>query len=227
MNRWIRRVAYYLIRMRISVNNPTVRLKHNVIVNQKSGFEGKNVIGENTIFSGYIGRGSYIGPDCIIRAKVGRYTCIGSNVKVIDSVHPTTGFVSIHPMFYSAQKQNGYTYISKQKFEEMKIIPGEGVPVVIGNDVWIGNSALLMGGVKIGDGAVVAAGAVVTKDINDYEIVGGIPAKLIRKRFDDRQIEALQAIQWWNRDETWIEDHADEFEDIDRFLLAVDSKQED
>lgn len=70
--------------------------------------------------------------------------------------------------------------------------------VVIGNDVWIGRRAMIMSGVSIGDGAVVAAGAVVTKDVEPYAIVGGNPARLIRKRFDEETVKRLLEIRWWD-----------------------------
>ena len=70
--------------------------------------------------------------------------------------------------------------------------------IVIGNDVWIGYNAIILSGVKIGDGAIVTTGAVVTKDVKPYEIVGGIPAKVIRKRFSDEVIIKLQKMKWWN-----------------------------
>jgi len=70
--------------------------------------------------------------------------------------------------------------------------------IVIGNDVWIGYEAVIMAGVTIGDGAIIGARAVVTKDVPAYAIVGGIPAKLIRKRYSDNTIKALLKTQWWN-----------------------------
>ncbi|MES2142491.1 MAG: CatB-related O-acetyltransferase [Pseudomonadota bacterium] len=69
---------------------------------------------------------------------------------------------------------------------------------VIGNDVWIGNSATFMPGIKVGDGAIIASNSVVTKDIEPFSIVGGNPAKLIRKRFDNEIIVALLQLKWWN-----------------------------
>jgi len=69
---------------------------------------------------------------------------------------------------------------------------------VIGNDVWIGYDAVIMGGVTIGDGAIIGTRAVVTKDVEPYSIVGGVPAKEIRKRFTPEIIKKLMEIQWWN-----------------------------
>ena len=76
--------------------------------------------------------------------------------------------------------------------------PATNGPVVIGNCVWIGSNATIMSGVSISDGAIIAANATVTKDVGPYEIVGGNPAKLIRKRFDDLIIEKLLELEWWN-----------------------------
>ena len=70
--------------------------------------------------------------------------------------------------------------------------------IIIGNDVWIGYEAVIMSGVTIGDGAIIAARAVVTKDVPPYTIVGGVPAKLIRKRFSDETIARLSEIKWWD-----------------------------
>ena len=75
---------------------------------------------------------------------------------------------------------------------------------VIGNDVWIGYEAVIMPGVKIGDGAIIGTRAVVTKDVPPYTIVGGVPAKPIRKRFDAATIEKLESLRWWDWDEEKI-----------------------
>lgn len=76
--------------------------------------------------------------------------------------------------------------------------------IVIGNDVWIGFEAVILSGVTIGDGAIIGTRAVVTKDVPPYTIVGGIPAKPIRKRFDDETISQLEALNWWDWDEETI-----------------------
>ena len=85
--------------------------------------------------------------------------------------------------------------------------------IVIGNDVWIGYEAVILSGVKIGDGAVIGARAVVTKDVPPYTVVGGVPAKTIRKRFDDATVEKLLALRWWG----W------EKEKIKRSISAIQS----
>lgn len=82
--------------------------------------------------------------------------------------------------------------------------PKSNGDVIIGNDVWIGYGATLMSGVKVGDGAVIAANSVVTKNVEPYTIVGGNPAKVIRKRFEKEVIEKLLKIQWWNWDDSKI-----------------------
>ena len=80
---------------------------------------------------------------------------------------------------------------------------------IIGNDVWIGFEALIMSGITIGDGAVIGARAVVTKDVPPYAIVAGNPAKVVKKRFSDDVIEKLLAMQWWNWEQAKIEHHLD------------------
>ncbi|WP_288342573.1 CatB-related O-acetyltransferase [uncultured Dubosiella sp.] len=81
--------------------------------------------------------------------------------------------------------------------------------IVIGNDVWIGYEAIVLSGVTIGDGAIIGTRAVVTKDVPPYTIVGGIPAKPIRKRFSDEVISKLLELQWWNWPENWIKENID------------------
>ncbi len=79
--------------------------------------------------------------------------------------------------------------------------------IVIGNDVWIGYEAVITSGVKIGDGAIIGTRALVTKDVPPYAIVGGVPAKIIRKRFDEQTIEKLLKIKWWDWDKEKIKKH--------------------
>ncbi|RWN28346.1 CatB-related O-acetyltransferase [Mesorhizobium sp.] len=86
--------------------------------------------------------------------------------------------------------------VFRQK-ENLEYLVSKG-PILVGNDVWIGARAIILSGVIIGDGAVIAAGSVVTRDVAPYTLVGGNPAKVIKRRFSDETIAALLEIQWWN-----------------------------
>ena len=164
-----------------------------------ASFEGANKICPNCVFRGTLGYGSYIGPACQIGAQIGRFTSIAPNVRTNAGTHPyTSPFVTTSPMFYSTRNQNGHTFATSILFDELKPMPE------IGNDCWIGDNAFIVGGVSIGNGAVVLAGAVVTKDVPPYAIVGGVPAKIIKYRFDEETIQFLLRIKWWNQDVEWL-----------------------
>ena len=186
-------------------------VKHNSTISITSTFEGANKVGPNSYFSGSMGYGSYIGGYCSIAANIGRFTSIAPYVHSNRGIHPYTfPYVTTCPMFFSLQKQNGKTFAKKQTFIEYKDKP------IIGNDCWIGENVFVSGGVKIGDGAVVLAGAVVTKDIPDYAIVGGVPAKIIKYRYDNETIAFLQKIRWWNNSIDWLEKNWELLNDIQK-----------
>lgn len=191
---------------------------------KESYLEGANIIDENTkIYKTYIGYGSVIGPNANIdNTVVGKYCSIGPNVKIIRGMHPTSVFVSTSNLFYSKKKPRGFTYVNRDKFEEYKYADEVNKKsVIIGNDVWIGNNAMIMEGVTIGDGAIVAAGAIVTKNVEPYSIVAGVPAKVIRYRFDKEEISFLLNLKWWDKGEEWIKQYANEFDSIDRFIKKL------
>ena len=89
----------------------------------------------------------------------------------------------------------------------------------IGNDVWIGNNVIIKYGVKIGDGAILGAGAVVTKDVEPYSIVGGVPAKVIKYRFSPDEIKFLLAFKWWDKDLNWLKENKHKFQNIGEFMI--------
>lgn len=186
--------------------------------------EGRNSLGEKSVLENcVIGYGSYIGDRVDVSGcKLGRFCCIGPDVKRIKGTHPID-YVSMHPAFYRAKHPCGVSFVTKDKYSDYRTAE-KNYNIVIGSDVWIGTSALLVDGITIGNGAVILAGAVVTKDVPDYAIVGGVPAKVIRYRFSDEQIARLNEIRWWEKDIDWIRSHAELYTDIEKFLSTEGKK---
>lgn len=187
---------------------------------KKSKLEGKNSIEKNNYIDNcIIGFGTYFGSENKISyAKIGNYCSIASNISIINGRHPVEKNVSTHPAFYSKfYKKIDLVYTDKIKYNEMKKIDDKW-NIVIGNDVWIGNDVKIFQGVTIGNGAVIAAGAIVTKDVEPYSIVGGIPAKLIRKRFSEEIIQYLLNLKWWDKEEKWIKKYSEYFMDVDELI---------
>ena len=119
-------------------------------------------------------------------AKIGKYCSIGPFCNIGPDSHPIN-WISSSPIFYKNFTDNGVS-----GYEEPKDKP------IIGNDVWIGSHVVVLRGVKIGNGAVLAAGSVVTKDVLPYSIVGGVPAKHLKYRFKEKELEAIVEKNIWN-----------------------------
>lgn len=188
-----------------------------------STFEGGNAVSKfSKIYSSYVGFASYIASySKLFNCKIGKFCSIGQYTQIVFGEHPTSKFVSTYPAFYSVTPSTNISFVENNRFEEYSYIDNEKKYFVeIGNDVWIGYGALILSGVHIGDGSIVAAGAVVVNDVPPYSIVGGVPAKVIKYRFDESDINFLQELKWWNRDLSWIHEYADYFDDIKR-LRAV------
>ncbi|MDB2357138.1 CatB-related O-acetyltransferase [Gammaproteobacteria bacterium] len=151
---------------------------------------------------------SFMGYYCDVNnTNIGKYVSIGNNVKIGGATHPMH-WVSMSPVFYY-----GRDSISKKFSNFPRPIEKESN---IGNDVWIGDSAIIMSGIDIGNGAVIGAGAIVTKNVPDYAIVAGSPAKIIRYRFSQEIIDKLLQIRWW--------DYSDN--DIKKFAKSIKSPEE-
>lgn len=184
-------------------------------------FEGGNLVNNKAILkNSTLGYGTYISGNCNLqRVNIARFCSIGQRVSNVFSIHPSSDWVSTHPAFFSLSKQAGFTFVENQKFNEQKFIDEKNkIHNIIGNDVWIGNDVKIMPGIKIGDGAIIAAGAVVTKNIEPYAIFGGIPAKIIKYRFTNEEIEFLLNFKWWAKDLKWIKEHINDFSDIQVFI---------
>ncbi len=181
---------------------------------QETKFGLYNYLGDN-VKIGYSSMGdfSYINHSSqVANADIGKYCSIASKVSIGLGEHPTN-LVSTHGAFYSKNK-NFKTFADKEYFDEYDRI-------TIGNDVWIGTGCLITNGTKIGDGAIIAAGAVVTKDVEPYSIVGGVPARHIKMRFSDEIIRKLLDTQWWDIDYRIIEKNYLLMHDVEGFIDFV------
>jgi len=156
----------------------------------------------------YISKGS-----CVSNCVIGKFCSIGPNFCCGMGTHPTNG-VSTAPMFYSTKMQNGMTLCKENKYEESK-------QTMIGNDVFIGANVTVLDGVHIADGAVIGAGAVVVGDIPPYAIAIGVPAKVVKYRFDEKTIEALLKKQWWNGTEEELKKVERYFWDVESFIKRM------
>ncbi|MCR5502502.1 MAG: CatB-related O-acetyltransferase [Lachnospiraceae bacterium] len=198
-----------------TIRQKGVIIGKNAHIRRDCVFEGNNYI-DGEVFASSFGYGSYVHKySMLVNVKVGRFTSIGEfvNMKLYD--HPVQ-MVSTSPAFYR-KDSTLRSFVKENTFEDMKL-DEDGFSIRIGSDVWIGSGASIVSGVTIGDGAVIAAGAVVTKDVEPYEIVGGVPAKRIRYRFPEEIREGLVASRWWEKDPEWLSKHGEYFKDPETFL---------
>ena len=158
---------------------------------------------ECTLSAVKMGRYSYVGSGTrITDTNIGSFCSIGGRCGIGGGIHPTN-MVSTSPVFLKGRN------ILNKHFANISYNPSETVS--IGNDVWIGEGVCIVSGVNIGDGAVIGAHAVVTKDVEPYSIVAGVPAKLIKKRFDDDTIKKLLELKWWDLSDEELSNLGDSF----------------
>lgn len=182
-----------------------------------TSFGGDNYVGQQTFLSNCsLGRGTYVGDGSrICNMTAGKFCSVGFNVTTAIGTHPVRENIATSPSMFSTSPANNLSFTAKQLFEDAT------GPVVLENDVWIGNGAILMAGITVGNGAVIGAGSVVTKSVKPYEIWAGVPAKQIGKRFSDEEIDKLLDLKWWDRDDEWLRENAEKFANPKEFLSEL------
>lgn len=206
-----RKIALYFGFLRHLVKKYFANLSEEYGVFKNFTNKGTFLFGNNHIQNTVIGKYSYVAYNTILRnCEIGRYCSIGPNVTVGFGDH-RIDTLSTHP--------GVYMHSSFSEAENAARLNASFPKVVIKNDVWIGANVYIRNGVTIGNGAIVGAGSVVLSDVPDFAIVGGIPAKLIRYRFDEKVIEWLRVSEWWEKD---IESLGSE---IERFEQAKNSNK--
>lgn len=164
-----------------------------------------------------IGKCSYMGTlSAAYDTKIGRFCSIARECYIGGATHPLDR-VSSSVCFYL--KDNSFKCFYNDDYEWK-------THTTIGNDVWIGTRAIILGGINIADGAVIGSGSVVTKDIGPYEIWAGNPAKFIRKRFDDETIEKLLKSKWWDWPDEKLYAKGSNFIDVQKFLKNINDEED-
>lgn len=201
---------------RLRTGNPSCTIMSPDIYDSHLG-EYVAILDHSVLSQVRVGNFSYVSNDVtLVNVEVGNFCSIAPHVQIGLAPHPSSVFVSTYPAFY---REN--TVGCPLSFRKNNIFNDSTPETIIDNDVWIGSNVIVPGGIHIGTGAIVAAGSVVVKDVPPYAIAGGNPAKIIRYRFTEGQIQFLLKLEWWNWPIEKILQHVDDFSDIDKLQARI------
>jgi acetyltransferase-like isoleucine patch superfamily enzyme len=187
----------------------------------KSTIKGPLFLNKNSQVGPDVTAGKYFGmnENCFIaRATIGAFCAIGARTAINPFNHPSD-WLSIHEFQYHPKS---FDWVEEyNEFDRLERTPNMFSPITIGNDVWTGHNVNVMAGVNIGDGAIIAAGSVVTKDVPPYAIVAGVPAVFRRHRFAEQTIERLLRLKWWDLELSELSGLP--FRDVERCLDMIEA----
>ncbi|PHS33943.1 MAG: glycosyl transferase family 1 [Sulfurovum sp.] len=203
------KIKYYLSKLIKYIHIPAI--KNSPIHCTSRIAPNSNII--DTVIRKY----SYVGNNCtVIDTEIGNFCSIADNVIIGGAAHPIE-WVSTSPVFHKGKN------ILKKNFSEHPFKLTD--TTIIQNDVWIGTNCLIKSGVSIANGAVIGMGSVLTKNVGSYEIWAGNPAKMIRKRFDDKTIKILLKSKWWNSSEDKLTRLASEMYNMEKFIDSLNKSE--
>lgn len=208
VKRTLKKVVNFILRIKLTLCNDCYIEDKTSILHSKLDKYVSISRGCNIVWS-EIGKFTYLGENTKLPyCRIGHFCSISSDVKLAAGLHPLD-YVSTHPVFYGRYRLGGgYKKAEYTNFKEFAYLEdSEKLLCEIGNDVWIACGVTIVcrrQPIHIGNGAVIAAGAIVTNDVPDYAVVMGCPAKVVRYRFDSETRSRLLESQWWDKDDQWI-----------------------
>lgn len=201
---------------------PQSRIYSGAIVDEKSQLNVHSVIFPNVVLiDSSLGMCSYVQAHSVMcNTQIGPFCSIAGNVHIGLAMHPIN-MVSTNPVFYDNTQPLPYFFTKSKQFYEAT------PKTIIEADVWIGQGAMIKAGVKVGIGAVIGAGAIVTRDVSPYSVVVGVPAREVKKRFDDSTCKKLIDSKWWKFDDAKLEKIAPFFSDPQKFIEVLEHESYD
>jgi len=205
----------YIVGLVLNIFNHGVSIL--ALIDYKSDVSSKARINRHVkIYNSNVGNYSYVGSKSeLINADIGKFCSIAQSCSIGLASH-TMNNISTSPIFTEKKNGTGHSWTSIST-------PTETNRCIIGNDVWIGIRVIIKSGITIGDGAIIGAGSIVTKDVPAYAIAVGSPAKVIKYRFENSIIEKLLEIKWWNLPESTLKKNIEVFQKQDFNLEEIDN----
>lgn len=198
-------IKFLISKLFLKLQIPSI--KNSVI--SKNTYIGEKSLVYNSILNEY----SYIGPNTsVVDVEIGKFCSIAGNCSIGMAQHDKS-FATTSPVFFSGRN------CLNINFGEM--VSQTNKMTIIGNDVWIGTNALIKSGIRIGDGAIIGMGSVVTKNVPPYSIVAGVPARIISMRFDNSLCDRMLNSEWWNLDHKILKKAAHKINNPLEFLNLI------